>query len=288
VRECIAGRYGESDGERYGVTAEGFAAMVAVVVNRYAADDGEDEQLQLAASLRVGELMLARACSAGNGLAWEEFMTRFRTPLYEAAYRIAKDEATGRELADGLYAELFGMANAKGERASKLDYYMGRGSLEGWLRTVLSQQYVNRYRAQRKEVSLEEQVEAGKSFAERPAEKIIPPDTRVAEAVKESFAELKAEERWMLASYYLDERTLADIGRQMRVHESTVSRKLERLTDALRKRVRKRLQAMGMNARRVDEVMQELDVRDLDINVEANLRQETQLNTFLKKDGPLT
>src|ERR1700733_13131320 len=48
-----------------------------------------------------------------------------------------------------------------------LDYYMGRGSLEGWLRTVLSQQYVNRYRSQSKEVSLDEQVEAGVSFADQ-------------------------------------------------------------------------------------------------------------------------
>ena len=283
VRERIAGRYREAEAERYGIDADGFTAILAAVVERYATDDGEDQQLQLIATLRVGELVLARACSAGNGLAWDEFLTRFRAPLYEAAYRIAKNEATGRELADGLYAELFGMTNAKGERASKLDYYMGRGSLEGWLRTVLAQQYVNRYRAQRKEVSLEEQVEAGKSFAARPAGITIPSDTRAADAVKASFAELKPEERFLLASYYLDERTLADIGRQLHVHESTVSRKLERLTQGLHKRVRKRLQAMGMNARRADEVMQELDVRDLDINVGANLRQETPLNTFLKK-----
>jgi len=80
----------------------------------------------------------------------------------------------------------------------------------------------------------------------------------------------------------LDQRTLADIGRQLRVHESTVSRKLERLAHELRKRVRKRLVLTGLNARRCDELMHELDVRDLDVNVAKTLRQEAPRSTFYK------
>ena len=66
----------------------------------------------------------------------------------------------------------------------------------------------------------------------------------------------------------------------MGVHESTVSRKLEKLTGTLRKRVRKRLQAAGIDHRRCIEIMQELDVRDMDVNVAANLRQERPARTF--------
>lgn len=282
VSKTIAQRYDESSGERYGITPESFGNIVAAVVSRYASEAGEQEQLELVATLHVEELALARACSAGNETAWEVFLTRFRVPLYESAYRIAKDEATGRELADGLYADLYGMPNREGHRISRLDYYMGRGSLEGWLRTVLSQQYVNRYRSQSKEVSLDAQVEAGVSFAAPPAESAPAADDRIAVAVAQTLAELSSEERYLLASYYLDQRTLADIGRQLRLHESTISRKLERVTRELRKRVRKRLQAVGFHPRRCEELMQEIDIRDLNVDVAATLRQEISPGTFYK------
>ena len=282
VSKTIAQRYDESSAERYGITPESFHNIVAAVVFRYASEAGEQEQLDLVATLHVEELALARACSAGNETAWEVFLTRFRVPLYESAYRIAKDETTGRELADGLYADLYGMPNREGHRISRLDYYMGRGSLEGWLRTVLSQQYVNRYRSQSKEVSLDAQVEAGVSFAAPPAESTPAADDRIAVAVAQTLAELSSEARYLLASYYLDQRTLADIGRQLRLHESTVSRKLERVTREVRKRVRKRLQAVGFHPRRCDELMQELDIRDLNVDVTATLRQETSPGTFYK------
>lgn len=293
VAAAIVRRYDESGGRRYGVTPERFLQIAGAVVLRYAPHEPEMDQVQLVAMLRVAELTLARACSEGNELAWEEFLTRFRVPLYEAAYRIARDEATGREIADGLYADLYGMPNRTGHRVSKLDYYMGRGPLEAWLRTVLAQQYVDRYRAQRHDVSLDEQLEMGASFAARPAAPAAA-DERVALAVAESLAECNEEERFLLASYYLDGQTLAGIGRQLRVHESTISRKLARLSGDLRKRVRKRLLAAGLDGRQCDELLQGLDVRDLDVNIEGTLRQESPEAAFYKeaavykKDGPAT
>ena len=181
--DAIAQRYSESGAERYGITPQHFRQMVAAVVIRYAADASEAERLELVAMLRVGELVLARACSAGNEHAWDVFLVRFRALLYETAYRIAKDEATGRELADGLYAELYGMPNREGRRISKLDYYMGRGYLEGWLRTVLAQQHVNHCRSHAKDVSLDEQVEAGISFAVTSTIETADTDDRVAKAI---------------------------------------------------------------------------------------------------------
>ncbi len=288
VSAAIARRYAESEAERYGVAPERYGEIVSAVVLHYAGSSSEMEQLELVAMLRVKELLLARACSAGNEAAWQVFLTEFRAPLYETAYRIAKDEVTGRELADELYADLYGVPNDKGRRISKLDYYMGRGSLEGWLRSVISRQYVDRYRRPRQDVSLEERVEAGVSFAARPAADEAVVDPRVAASVAQTLAELSAEERFLLAAYYLDQRTLAGIGRQLRVHESTIGRKLERLLVELRKRVRKRWQAAGLSPRRCEELLQELDVRDLDVDVAANVRQETAASAFYKKDGSVT
>ncbi len=280
VLDAIAQRYGESGAESYGITPQHFQQIVAAVVIRYAADASEAGRLELVAMLRVGELVLARACTAGIEHAWDVFLVRFRASLYETAYRIAKDEATGRELADGLYAELYGIPNREGRRVSKLDYYTGRGYLEGWLRTVLAQQHVNRCRAHARDVSLDEQVEAGVSFAASSPIETAETDDRVGKAIAQTLAEVSSEERFLLASYYLDQRTLANIGRQLCVHESTISRKLEKLTRELRKRIRKRLQAEGFNPRRCDELLRELDVRDLNVNVTENLRQERPVETF--------
>jgi RNA polymerase sigma-70 factor (ECF subfamily) len=70
----------------------------------------------------------------------------------------------------------------------------------------------------------------------------------------------------------------------MRVHESTISRKLDRLTAALRKSVKKELLAKGLSARQADEQMQEMDVRDLNVNVRANLQQEPGASAFYKSN----
>jgi len=280
---AIAARYSESGGARYGITPERFQQILVAVVARDAGDLTEAERVDLVGSLRVADLTLARACSDGNEAAWEAFLTRYRVPLYEAAYSIARDEATGRELADGLYADLYGISsNREGRRQCKLDHYMGRSSLEGWLRAVLSREYVNRYRSRSREVSLDQQLEAGVEFESSPVADEKGPDDCIGIAVCQTLADVSAEERFLLASWYLDQRTLADIGRQLHVHESTISRRLDRLTATLRKRVRKRLQEAGLSSRDCDEMMLELDIRDLNVNIAASLKQETPFETFNK------
>jgi RNA polymerase sigma-70 factor (ECF subfamily) len=280
VENAISGRYGESGAGSYGLTPERFKAIVAAVVIRYAANGNEAESLEFVASLRVEELVLARACSAGNENAWDVFLSRFRAMLHATACRLTRDEVTGRELADGLHADLYGIPNSEGRRVSKLDYYMGRGSLEGWLRTVLARQHIDRCRTHANDLSLDEQIEHGAFFAERPEPPAPATDDRLSAAIAQTLAGLGGEERFLLASYYLDQRTLADIARQIGVHESTVSRKLDRLTVALRKRIRKHLLSTGVHSRRCDELMLELDVRDIDVDVSGSLKQERTVGTF--------
>ena len=280
LRDAIERRFGESGAARYGITQEMFHGHVAAVVKRYGADFRDADMVALVRSLRIEELVLARACSAGHEAAWDAFLGRYRAGMHRAAAQIAKDEAAGRELADGLYAELYGLPNQDGRRVSKLDYYMGRGSLAGWLRTVLAQRNVDRCRSNAPDVSLDAQLEAGVAFAAKPENAEPAADDWVVKAVSQTLAELNSEERFLLASYYLDQRTLAVIGRQLGVHESTISRKLERVTGAVRKRIRKRMLSSGMDVRRCDEILEELDVRDLPVDVKRNLGQENKVETF--------
>ncbi|MGA2962241.1 MAG: sigma-70 family RNA polymerase sigma factor [Candidatus Korobacteraceae bacterium] len=307
VAEAAHRLYAQANASRFALSVQQFVDILAAVLAKYANGANDTESLALLELLRVEELALARACADGNAAAWDEFLNRYRAKLYDAALGIAHDEATARELADGLYAELYGLPSADGVRASKLNYYMGRGSLEGWLRTVLAQEYVNRYRAQKRTVSLEEQIESGVSFAAAPTVSQPAPDMRLERATASALAILSAEEKFLLVAYFLDRQTLAEIASQLRVHESTISRKIDRLTKALRKSIRKQLLALGMNPRQADECMNDAEVGELQIDVRktldrisgscssggdtagytdsgSDLKQETVLRPFYKGD----
>ncbi len=108
-------------------------------------------------------------------------------------------------------------------------------------------------------------------------------DARAEVAAAKELTALAAEERFLLAAYYLDRRTLAEIAKLQGVHESTVSRKLERVTSGLRKRIRKRMIDAGMSPRQTDEAMQEVDVRDLRVSVSETLRQGSENISFYKE-----
>lgn len=242
----------------------------------------EGDTLEFLEGLRLEELALARACAVGYERAWELFLTRYREKLYAAARSITREDGSARELADSLYADLYGTRTRDGCRTSKLNYYTGRGSLEGWLRATLAQEYVNRYRRQQRLVSLEEKTEAGTQFAAADPPSEPAPDPRLVETTDAVLAALEADERFILASYYLDGRRLAEIARTLRVHESTISRKLNKVVRALRERIRDELARRGMSRRQVEEAL-ETDVRDLSVDVSRRLTQQGDASAFSKK-----
>ena len=217
-------------------------------------------------SLRIEELALARACAAGHNTAWELFLIRYREKLYQCALRIAREDSAARDLADTLYAELYGTTTRDGRRVSKLASFTGRGSLEGWLRTVLAQEFVNRYRRTKRLVSLDEEGEEGSQFAAPQPELVPSPDSRLESATDAALASLSSEERMVLAAYFLDGRTLAEIARLLAVHESTISRKVDKLAKSLRKKILANMTQQGMARRQAEEAL-EVDVRDVRLDI---------------------
>jgi len=243
------------------------------------------DQLAFVASLHLEELMLARACAAGKTAAWDKFLARYREPLYQAAYAIARQDALGRELADSLYADLYGLREKGGLRQSPLMHYHGRGSLAGWLRSVLAQRFIDWHRANRREQPLEESVELAVPSGEE--QRLAQPEAlaRLEQAVERELGRLDEEQRFLLAAYYLDGRTLKQIAGVLGVHESTVSRTLARLAAALRKQIARNLRQAGVSRREVDEMM-DADVRDLRIPLKKIL-QEQERRAFPEKQKQL-
>ena len=276
--------YRRSRAQEFGISAPEFAAILDQLAAKGVPDSPKPKRQDFFGRLHVEDLALARACAAGNERAWQVFMHRFREKLYDAGRQITRDDATGRELADSLYADLYGTQSREGRRQSKLFSYGGRGSLGGWLRTVLAQEYINRYRKQRRLVSLDRECEEGVQFPAAAVAEVTSVDERLEQAVDEALRSLPAEDRFILASYFLDERTLAEIARALSVHESTVSRKVEKLTKNLRKQIVKALIRMGMSRRQAEETL-ETDARDLRLDIRTSLAQDSANVAFSNREA---
>ena len=199
-------------------------------------------------TLHVSDLALTTACSAGNPAAWDFFVSQFRPELYRAARAIV-GEANSRELADSLYADLYGLREAEGHRKSLFDYFHGRSKLSTWLRAVLAQRHVDEIRRARKNEPLEDHSGAERdevislAATESPSASAVPDNERnkciaiLQATLTAVLGSLDARDRLRLAYYYADDRTLAEIGRLLGEHEATVSRKLERTRREVRTRV---------------------------------------------------
>jgi RNA polymerase sigma-70 factor (ECF subfamily) len=273
----------KSQGERYNFAERQFYDIVTAIAEKYLPPDVKEWALRaFYSNLHLEELVLARACAAGNERAWEDFMLRYREKLHQAALRIAREDSRARELAGSIYAELYGTSERAGERVSKFSYYSGRGSLEGWLRTVMAQRHVNEYRTGRHTVSLEQETEAGKQFTAAPTPEPVVADRRLTAAIDEGLAALSAEDRCILAYYFLDDLTLARIASILRVHESTISRRVEKLVRSLRKDVILRLTRKGLSRRQAEEAL-ETDVRDLAVDLRQQLTQDQPRPPFSGK-----
>src|SRR5258708_11166127 len=234
--DTAAALYERSGAAAYDVSAKQFAAILEEILRKYLSQNSDqnssapsphvsaEQKAAFCAALRLEELALARACAAGSERAWQDFIGRYRQKLHSMALHITRDGAHAAELADSLFADLYRVNARDGARRSKLVLYNGRGSLERWLRTRLAQEFINRYRKQKRTVSLEEQPEEGEQFAAVDPELVRTPDRisyqRLEAATDQALAELSSEDRFTLASYYLDGRTLAEIARTLGLHES--------------------------------------------------------------------
>lgn len=218
-------------------------------------------------ALHLNDLALACACAAGHDGAWEHFIREMRPALYAAARAIAKRDAA-RDLADSLYAQLYGV-DAKGQqRRSLLDYYHGRARLSTWLRTVLAQRHIDNVRERARTVPLDTELS-------EPADAAPPvqPDAhdnvaRVQRALNEAVDRLDARDRLRLRLYYAQRLTLAKIGRALGEHEATASRNLERVRRTLRQEIERRLlETHGMDDAGVASCLQQaVEAPDLDLS----------------------
>ena len=187
--------------------------------------------------------------------------------MERVARHLASTEIDAQEVIDTVYVELYGTRVVDGERVSKFASYSGRGSLRGWLRTVIWHSLVDLHRASHDEVSLDEMTEnvgegmAHSNFAEtnlggesQMMEHLTYDNYRKATlvSIEKAFAALDPHEKLLLLYYHVENMKLREIARMVespdsplrdwfqrrsaarekdpasRIHESTIMRWLEK------------------------------------------------------------
>lgn len=252
--------------------------------------------------IQADDLFLALACANGNERAWWEFDQQHRAYLERVARHLARTEIDAQEVVDTVYVELYGTRVVDGERVSKFATYSGRGSLRGWLRTVIWHSLVDLHRASHDEVSLDEMTETvGESYThasfantnlggeDEMIEQIAKDRYRKATltAIENAFASLDNHEKLLLLYYHVEDLKLREIARMVensasplrdwfqrksanrennpdsRIHESTIMRWLEKSYSKVLKLFRTELRSIHNLSEEEVEICLELATQDL-------------------------
>ncbi len=255
----------------FGVRFDCFKESLQKTARKFLLDSPEpvstEELCDFLRQIQADDLFMALACSNGNERAWWEFDQTHRIYLERVARHLASTDLDAHEVVDTVYVELYGTRVVDGARVSKFATYSGRGSLRGWLRTVIWHSLVDLHRASHDDLSLEvltETVGEGlmqMSFAEEAPggeDEIIEKITRdryrkaTVSAIETAFGSLDIHEKLLLLYYHVESMKLRQIARlveaensplrgwfqrksptreknpESRIHESTIMRWLEK------------------------------------------------------------
>jgi RNA polymerase sigma factor (sigma-70 family) len=254
--ELMTSLYEQSGAARWGVSAQDFAqSLERGAAKRFPGGSVSPAAVEeFLLSLHLEDLALALGCQQGSEPAWNYFYENYRGYLRSAAGAIAKGSTFGanpHELADSLFADLFGLADGRRGEQSLFRYFHGRSALKTWLRTVLAQRYVDRVRASKRWEPLEKE-DGTDGGATETGDKKAPLDplpdphrdryvASFAAALQHCLQALDPKDRERLELYYAREKKLAEIGKLLGEHESSVSRNLDRVRRELHSAVEQRL-----------------------------------------------
>ena len=244
-RDTIHRLYSTSNADAWNVSESSFAtALWRSVERRFSAERASvsrDDVVRFLDSLHIGDLALAVGCLLGNADAWRHLLATYRAPLDAFAHAMLANSARANEIADSLWADLYGLRASDGERRSPLEHYGGRSSLLSWLRVVATRLEADRWRATRRMEPLDEQRDGNSSINGEVFDSPDPDRVKLIAALEYSLREalnaLAPGDRLRLSYYYVHNLTLAETAALTREHESSTSRNLARSRTQIRDRV---------------------------------------------------
>lgn len=242
--------------ETHALDVSQLAPRIQSAVEKYLLKDEPDAAVaaitEFIDGLQADDLCLIVACEQGDESAWSDLVARFTTTVRSAARSASSNEDAADDLAQSIWAELYGLrVRADGKPSSKLAYYSGRGSLAGWLRAVVGQLAVDQHRKQSRLVQTDEDADLDRLAQNRDdgneqllSVGAVDPEQSLSDrsagaemqkALARSVKELSDEDRLLVKLYYFDGLRLREAGAVLGVHEATASRRLTRIHGDLRR-----------------------------------------------------
>lgn len=179
--------------------------------------------------LHTDDLYLAVACAAHSEAAWHRFTELYRKPLRDLHQFMAQGMETAGDMADHTLIDMF-LPDRSGQ--SRIASYDGRSSLLTWLRVIVSNRAINeRQRACNRVRKVEPEHEIADGTA------LDSLDSRIRagryqdlllKSLTTACHELGIQDRLILLWRYEKGLQLGQIARLIGVHQSTITRQLDR------------------------------------------------------------
>jgi RNA polymerase sigma-70 factor len=253
-RDTIDRLYSISNASAWQVSRSSFAnALWKSFERRFGADSitlTRADAVRFLDSLHAADLALAIGCRDGDAGAWRHLVATYRAPVDAFARAVLGNSSRASEIADSLWADLYGLRSSNGDRRSPLDQYGGRSSLMSWMRVVVTRLEADQRRATRRMEPLDDERERNSSLTVNGREvngsdSPDPDRARLLAALEQSLRaalnDLSADDRLRLSYYYVQDLTLAQTAALIGEHESSASRNLARARTAIRECVTRTL-----------------------------------------------
>jgi RNA polymerase sigma-70 factor len=266
--EFVVEDFAELVGNRYrlassihgdlGVSLDAFEQHLKKISQRYLGADIPDESLTtFVRSLHTNDLLLSLSCAMGTEAGWQRFHTTYRKYLSDLGRHLLGRSRDLEELGETIWIDLF-LLDKSGQ--SRIASYDGRSSLATWLRVVVSNRVINeRQRRGLASSNIDAIPEPADPGAHRAVEAGVVRERYYAMilwAFKRSLGTLSDRETLIVLLRYDQELQLGEIARLFSVHQSTITRQLDRVVDRLRNDVRALLASQyGLNLAQVDECL---------------------------------
>lgn len=232
-------QYGYENYGDLGIEQGSFKTRLISLVEKYL---GPDPSWPAAAdfigNLYTTDLYLGVGCARGTDQAWERFTAAYGKYIQGLAALVTRKSAAAADFAEDILIDLF-LPDHSGQ--SRIGSYEGRSSLATWLRVVVSHRAVNERERFRNYICDAECID---DVADESALRRVGASLRacryeraVKDSLRRSCSALSERERLVLLLRFEEELQLGQIARLLGVHQSTITRQIEKACKKLRDEV---------------------------------------------------
>lgn len=259
-----------------GIALPIYAARIGAVLQKHLGQSPvRDHAISFVKALHGRDLYLATACAQcipgvpeaepeggltdGASMAWKTLETTYKGLICDLVRFFYRTSFAAQDLADNIIADLY-LPDRSGR--SRIASYDGRSSFGTWLRVVICNRAINAQRcsASTKSTDLKQDVPDAPAWANIELTILA---RRYSAALEDSLTlschELSPRERLMLLWRYQDGLQLGQIAQLLGIHQSNVTRQLERMQAKLRDRVTEILSAKhGLSKHAIQECLESI------------------------------